>query len=232
MSRRRVVAQWMWLSVSSLRSAVPCCRARGNSVSSVQLGYSGAQSRRDTAKAPQALAQVAQVAWRLALQPAAQEARHEGVAGAEHVVDLDRKALADDAVLEVVGDRRRHRRCSPWRRASARWSPSETARIALSAAEQVALAGGDQHLLLGADDQVAIGEDRLELAGDAVGLDVALEAGGVAGEAPEVRAGSRCRTPPCGRAALAMRIALRCAASALARGEMRAGDDDGARPRR
>ena len=40
---------------------------------------------------------------RLVAQPAAQEAGHEGVAGAEHVVDLDRETLADDAFLEIVG---------------------------------------------------------------------------------------------------------------------------------
>ena len=59
---RRVVAWWMWLSVSSLRSArslLPCSR---KCVSSGQVGYSGAQSSRDTAKAPQALAHVADVA--------------------------------------------------------------------------------------------------------------------------------------------------------------------------
>src|SRR5690606_19397614 len=41
----------------------------------------------------------------LALEPAAQEPGHEGVAGAEHIVDLDRKALPDNALLKVVGDR-------------------------------------------------------------------------------------------------------------------------------
>src|SRR4029079_1009166 len=41
---------------------------------------------------------------RLAAQPAAPEAGHEGVAGAEDVEHLDRKAGADDAVLEVRSD--------------------------------------------------------------------------------------------------------------------------------
>src|SRR5439155_16248834 len=35
----------------------------------------------------------------LALEPAAQEDRHEAVAGAQHIIDLDREALAYDAVL-------------------------------------------------------------------------------------------------------------------------------------
>jgi hypothetical protein len=57
---RRVVAWWMWLRLSSLRSAFtgePCLRKYCNSS---QVTYSGEQSRRETAKAPQALAQVAQ----------------------------------------------------------------------------------------------------------------------------------------------------------------------------
>jgi len=58
----RVVAQWMWLIASSLRSArclEPCARKNCNSS---QVGLSGEQSSRDTAKAPQALAQVADTA--------------------------------------------------------------------------------------------------------------------------------------------------------------------------
>ena len=38
-------------------------------------------------------------------QPAAQETRHEGIARAQHVVDLDRKSAADDAMIDVVRDR-------------------------------------------------------------------------------------------------------------------------------
>ena len=54
---RRVVAQWMWLSAASSRSA-RCGAAVGQEVAAApsRSGYSGEQSRRDTAKAPQALA--------------------------------------------------------------------------------------------------------------------------------------------------------------------------------
>ena len=62
-----------------------------------------------------------------------------------------------------------------------------SARILRSDGERVVAAAGDPHLLLGADDQVAVGEHGLELLRDAVRFDVALLAGGVAGEAPEVR---------------------------------------------
>ena len=62
---------------------------------------------------------------RLAPQPAAQEAAHEGVAGAEHVEHLDRKAAPDDAVVDAVRESRRERRRSPSARASGRSSPSK-----------------------------------------------------------------------------------------------------------
>ncbi len=54
-------AQWTWFRSASLRSArslLPCLRKY---CSSVKVGISGEQSRRETAKAPQALAQVAEV---------------------------------------------------------------------------------------------------------------------------------------------------------------------------
>ena len=94
----------------------------------------------------------------LAAQPAAQEAGHEGVAGAEHVVDLDREALADDAVLEVVGDRARRRRCSPSAPRLQTMVAAETRADGAQRRERVGRAAGDLDLLLGADDQVAIGQ--------------------------------------------------------------------------
>ena len=45
----------------SCAAPAPDCRDRGNARSSGQVGYSGEQRSRDTANAPQALAQVAQV---------------------------------------------------------------------------------------------------------------------------------------------------------------------------
>ena len=40
-----------------------------------------------------------------AAKPAAQQAGHECIARAQHVEHLDRKALADNAVFQIVGDR-------------------------------------------------------------------------------------------------------------------------------
>ncbi|MCY1295122.1 hypothetical protein D9M70_444480 [compost metagenome] len=104
---------------------------------------------------------------RFVLQPAAQEAGHEGVAGAEHVVDLDREALADDAVFEIVGDRAviddaTHR--------SALQNDRRLGKRAdcLQRLQEVAFAGRDQHFLFRADDQVAIGKNGLEVRRDAI----------------------------------------------------------------
>ena len=58
---RRVVDQWMWLRSASWRSAWCLLPYFRKYCSSVQVGISGEHSRRDTANAPQALAQVAQV---------------------------------------------------------------------------------------------------------------------------------------------------------------------------
>ena len=50
---------------------------------------------------------------RLVAQPAAQEARHEGVARAQHVEHLDREAAHDDAGVEARRESRRETRRSP-----------------------------------------------------------------------------------------------------------------------
>ncbi len=123
---------------------------------------------------------------RFATEPPAQEPRHEGVAGAEHVVDLDREALADDPGFEVVAD---------WPVVNdaahgAALQHDHRLRVfadRLQRREQVAFAGGDQHFLLRPDDQVAIGEDRAKTRRHFRGGDVARVAGAVSGEAPEVR---------------------------------------------
>ena len=97
------------------------------------------------------------------LQPAAQEAGHEGVAGAEHVVDFDREALADDAGFEVVGDR-------PVIDDAAHGAALQHDRRAgerangLQRSEHVVGARRDHDLLFGADDQVAVGQHRLAAA--------------------------------------------------------------------
>ncbi len=228
MSRRRVVAQWMWLIASSLRRPGACCRSSRKNCSSSKVGYSGEQSRRDTAKAPQALAQVADVSQALAAEPAAQEAGHEGVAGAEHVVDLDREALADDAVLEIVADRPVIDDAA--HRAALQHDGRRRQRAdRLQRGQHVVGAGGDHDLLLGADDQIA---DRAapscSLRRDAVGLHIALEARGMAGQAPEVRPVVDVEHDLAAvRLGDADRLALR--GVGVGAREMRAGDDDRAR---
>jgi hypothetical protein len=100
----------------------------------------------------------AAVGERLAFEPAAQEAGHEGVAGAEDVEHLDREAralqarprcrrdrvLEDDAAHRPALDDERRR--------------GELAQAA-QRGEGVAGAAGDADLLLGADEQVAVGDD-------------------------------------------------------------------------
>ena len=89
-----------------------------------------------------------------AAQPAAQEAGHEGVAGAEHVVDLDREALADDAVFEIVADRPVIDDAA--HRAALQHDGRRRQRAdRLQRGQHVVGAGGDHDLLFGADDQVA-----------------------------------------------------------------------------
>ena len=94
----------MWLSASSRRSArcgEPCSRKR---LSSAQVGYSAEHKQARDGESAAGVGVGAAGLERLVAQPAAQEAGHEGVAGAEHVVDLDRKARPLDAFLERIGD--------------------------------------------------------------------------------------------------------------------------------
>ena len=124
---------------------------------------------------------------RLALQPAAQEAGHEGIAGTEHVVDLDRETLADDTGLEIVRDRSVIDDAAHGAALQHDRRRGERA-DGLQRAEHVVGAGGDADLLLGADDQVAIRQDRPQLVRDAVGFHITLETGRVSRKAPEIGA--------------------------------------------
>ena len=100
-----------WSPNAPARASRPSsARARGEPwakkySSSVKLGTAGAQPWRETANAPQALAYLQAVLERRVAQIAAQEAAHEGVAGAQDVEHLDREARPLDAVLEVGRDR-------------------------------------------------------------------------------------------------------------------------------
>ena len=163
---------------------------------------------------------------RLAGQPAAQEAGHEGVAGTENVVDLDREALADDAVFEIVGNR------AVIDDAAHRPALQHDRRLGigpdgLQRRKQVAVTRSNQHFLLGTDDQVAIGQNRLQMRRDLLGGDIAVVARIMACKAPEVRAIIDIEDD-LGAAFLgdADRLALRSIGVRL--GEMRAGDENGA----
>ena len=96
-------------------------------------------------------------------QIAAQEAAHEGIAGAQHVVDLDRKARPLDPVLDVVRDGagERHAAHRP------ALADDERRRCQLAhladGIERHRRAAGDVQLLLGADDDVAERQDGLQM---------------------------------------------------------------------
>ena len=122
---------------------------------------------------------------RLVAQIAAQEAGHEGVAGAQHVIDLDREARALDAVLERVRDRA-GKDDAAHRAALADDGGGAEAADGADRRQRVLRAAGRVQLLLGADDQVAIGQDLLEMPGHGLGADIALLAGGMPGQAPEI----------------------------------------------
>jgi hypothetical protein len=123
---------------------------------------------------------------RLVAQPAAQEAGHEGVAGAEHVVDLDREAWAFDAVLDRGRDLARENNAAH-RAALADERRRRDRAGGTQGFERVLRPAEDVQLLLGADDEVAFRRYGLEMRGDGIGADIALLAGAVAGKAPEVR---------------------------------------------
>ena len=112
-SRSRVVARCRCSRSASTRSARS---ARAVREEVLQLDPARHRRRAAVARDDERAAGVgvgAQRLERLVAQPAAQEAGHEGVAGAEDVEDLDRKAGADDAVLEHRRRSRRRRRRSP-----------------------------------------------------------------------------------------------------------------------
>ncbi len=124
---------------------------------------------------------------RLILEPAAQEAGHEGIACPQHIVNLDGKTLADNAVLDAC------RNCAGIDDAAhgAALQDDHALRKRADLAQcckRVLGATGDVHFFLGADDEIAVGEDRLQMGRDLVGLDVAFLAGAVACKAPEIGA--------------------------------------------
>ena len=123
---------------------------------------------------------------RLVAQPAAQEAGHERVAGAEHVEDVDGEPGADHAVVE----RRRDRPVE--RDAAQRAALADEQRAGGFAdraqrRERVGRAAEDVQFLLGADDEVAKRQDLLEPAGDFRIGDEAVLAAIAPGQTPQHR---------------------------------------------
>ncbi len=155
-------------------------------MSSAQVGYSVEQRRRDTANAPQALAQVAEVARS---SPLSQPRRKPDMKASPAPSTLNTsigKSSADDPGLEIVGDR------PVVDDAALRAALEHDGRAgnrpdALQRVEHAVGAAGDHDLLFGADDQVAIGEHGLQPRRHRLRFHVALETRLVAGEPPEVR---------------------------------------------
>ena len=145
------------------------------------------QPWRETAKAPQALANFRLVGQSWSVSQPRSRPGEEAVAGPEHVEDLDRKARTGLAVVEAVGDR-------VLEGDRARGAPLADQRRVRDRAHRaqrrdgVGRAAGDVELLLGADDQVEEMQRRLQLLRDRGALDEAALALAVAGDAPEVRA--------------------------------------------
>ena len=145
------------------------------------------QPWRETAKAPQALANFRLVGQSWSVSQPRSRPGEEAVAGAEHVEDLDREARAGLAVVEAVGDRA----LEGDRALGAALADQRRVRDRPHRAQRrdgVGRAAGDVELLLGADDQVEEVQRRLQLPRHLGALDEAALALAVAGDAPEVRA--------------------------------------------
>ena len=124
---------------------------------------------------------------RLALQPAAQETGHEGVAGAERVVDVDREAGTADAVLQLLRNRTGIDQAAHRPLLEHDGGGGERADAA-DRVEHGLAAAGDGQFLLGADDQIDLADHGVEAPGHRLGTDITIVAGLVTGQAPEVRA--------------------------------------------
>ena len=136
--------------------------------SSSQLAIAGAQPWRDTTRAPQALAQAQQRSERLVLEPAAQEARHEGVARAQHVEHLDREARALEALFDAgsgIAPSNTTQPMGPRLTTSVAWRQRAQA---LQRLQRVGAAAGDVDFLFGAHHQVAFGDHGLQMRADLV----------------------------------------------------------------
>ena len=163
---------------------------------------------------------------RRVLQPAAQETGHEGVAGAERIVDVDRETGTADAVIEALRDRARidetaHRPLLEHDRCGGHFAD------AADRFQHGLAAAGDHQFFLGADDQVDGAHHLVETPGHGLGADIAVVAGLVAGQPPQVGAVVDIEDD---LAAGGLGRADRLVARRLdgRRREMRAADEDGA----
>ena len=124
---------------------------------------------------------------RFTSQPAAQQARHERIACAQHVIDFDRETRADDAVFEIVGDGAVINDAA--HRAALQHDSSGGERAnGAQRSWKIGLTRGDQHFFFGANYQIAIGQYRLVFLRYVIGRDIALEPGIMPGQTPEVGA--------------------------------------------
>ena len=121
---------------------------------------------------------------RLAAQPAAQEAGHEGVAGAEHVEDFHREAGAGQAVVDARRDGAFEHHAAHRPTFHHKGGRAQLAQAA-QRSQHVAGAAGDADLFFRADDQLAVGDDALQLRADGGRFDVALLAQAGAGQPPQ-----------------------------------------------
>ena len=119
-------------------------------------------------------------------QPAAQEAGHEGVAGAQDIIDLDAEAAPDHAVIEAGGNGFGEGRTSVGAALA-----DQQGRAALADGAQggkgVGRAAEDVDFFFRADDEVAQGQDLLQASGDGGVGDEAVLAHVLAGQAPKDR---------------------------------------------
>ena len=120
-------------------------------------------------------------------QPAGQEARHEGIAGAEDVEHLDRKARPHDAGFDVAGYRTIEYHAAHRPALDHDGAFCQRAQF-LKRRQGIGAAAGDMDFFFGADQQVALGDHRLQMRAHLVGRHEALLAHARAGEAPQHRA--------------------------------------------
>ena len=120
-----------------------------------------------------------------ALEPAPQEAGHEAVACPQHIIDFNRKTLANDAIVKCgrygTGiDHTAHGATLQDNRAFGYGANG------FQSVERVFAAACDVDFFFGADNQVTIGQHGLDVGRHLVGFDIAFLTRTKAREAPEV----------------------------------------------